>query len=93
MIQLELKLTFPDTVKKAYLLAPGSAKQAFYKIWLNRSPDKYKVLKESGARALVLDRRSWEFESLEKAEKFFNQQIKDKTNPLRKSPRKYQVVG
>jgi hypothetical protein len=93
MIQLELKLMPPMPLKKAFLFAPESPKQAFYKIWLKQAADKFKVLKESGARAVVLDRRSWEFENLEAAEKFYDRQIKHKTNPLRKSPRKYKLVG
>jgi hypothetical protein len=93
MIQLELDLTSPNPMKKAHLFAPESPKQAFYRIWLNHASGKFKVLKESGARAVVLDRRSWEFEDLEAAEKFYNRQIKHKTNPLRKSPRKYKLLG
>jgi hypothetical protein len=93
MVQLELKLPQASPMKKAYLFAPESPKQAFYKIWLNQASGKFKVLKESGASAVVLDRRSWEFEDLEAAEKFYNRQIKQKTNPLRKSPRKYKLVG
>lgn len=92
MVQLELKLPHPSPLKKAYLFAPASPKQAFYKIWLNQTSGKFMVLKESGARAVVLDRRSWEFEDLEAAEKFYSRQIKHKTNPLRKSPRKYKLV-
>ncbi|MFZ2634265.1 MAG: hypothetical protein WA081_17765 [Desulfosalsimonadaceae bacterium] len=93
MVQLELKLAHSSPLKKAHLFAPESPKQAFYNIWLSQASDKFKVLKESGARAVVLDRRSWEFENLEAAEKFYNQQIKHKTNPSRKSPRKYKLVG
>jgi len=92
MIQLDLKFSYPSPLKKAHLFAPESPKQAFYMIWLNQASDKFEVLKESGARAVVLDRRSWEFENLEAAEKFYNRQIKYKTNPSRKSPRKYKLV-
>jgi hypothetical protein len=40
----------------------------------------------------VLDKRSWPFENFEEAEKVFNRRIKEKTDPERKSPRKYKLI-
>ncbi|MBF0232940.1 MAG: hypothetical protein HQK65_07865 [Desulfamplus sp.] len=53
---------------------------------------KYWVLKESGIGNKVLDRRKWPCESLELAEKLVKKKIKEKTNPDRRSPRKYRLV-
>lgn len=52
----------------------------------------YKILKESGIRGRVLDRRSWSAESLDAAIELFHRRIKAKTNPERKSAHKYQLV-
>lgn len=92
MRQLELSMSCSTTVKKASLVAPSSAKQAFYKMWLKETDGTFEVYKESGIGQTVLDRRSWAFEKFETAEQFFNRKIKAKINPLRKSPRKYKYA-
>jgi hypothetical protein len=50
------------------------------------------VVKESGTKEKVYDRRCWAYKELEAARKFFNKQVKYKTNPNRKSPRKYRLL-
>jgi hypothetical protein len=40
----------------------------------------------------VLDRRYWPFEVLQDAEKLYEKRIREKTNPVRKSPRKYKLI-
>ena len=82
---------FPDRLCSAYLVAPDSSKKA-YRIWIESNACIYKVCKESGAKARILDKRSWSFEKLEEAQKMYDRRIKSKTNPDRKSPRKYQLI-
>ena len=83
---------FPDRLCSAYLVAPDSPQKAFYRIWIESNACIYKVCKESGAKARILDKRSWSFEKLEEAQKMYDRRIKSKTNPDRKSPRKYQLI-
>ncbi len=40
----------------------------------------------------MLDKRVWQQASLEEARKLFDRRIKAKTNPERKSSRKYQLI-
>jgi hypothetical protein len=82
---------FPDRVCCAYLVA-DSPKSAFYRIWIESDAGTFTVFKESGIRNRVLDRRAWPFDALGDARKLFDQRIKYKTNPERKSPRKYTLV-
>ncbi len=83
---------FPDQLCSAYLVAPDSPQKAFYRIWIERNACIYTVCKESGAKGRVLDKRSWPFEKFEEAQKLYDRRIKSKTNPDRKSPRKYQLI-
>lgn len=86
----QLKL-FPEIICCAYLVA-DSPKNAFYRIWIESDAGNYAVLKESGIMGRVLDKRTWPKEDLDQARKLFDQRIKSKTNPDRKSPRKYTMV-
>lgn len=86
-IQLTL---FPEVVEFAYLAIPGKPKGAFYRIWIEENTGVYSVCKESGTKGRVLDRRRWMVEDLAHAQKLFTNKVKSKTNPDRKSPRKYQ---
>ena len=62
-------------------------------IWLEEWNGKYQIRKESGAGNKVLDKRLWKCKSFDKAEKMFDQTIKQKTNPNRKwSSRRYQLI-
>lgn len=72
-------------------LVADSPRKAFYNIWLEEYQGQYKVRKESGIKEIVLDRRVWNFESLETALKYFNRRVKEKTNPYRKSKRIYYI--
>jgi hypothetical protein len=83
---------FTKKIRSAYLVAWGSPRKAFYRIWIETLDGEYSVVKESGIRGRVLDRRIWPAENLEAAQKLFQRRIKAKTNPERKSPRKYTLV-
>ena len=89
MQQLNL---FPNQIKHTRLVA-SSPKNAFYNLWLEELNGEYRIRKESGAGKKVLDKRLWRFESLEKAEKTFEQRVRVKINPVRKSPRKYKILS
>jgi len=66
--------------------------KAFYRIWIEDTDGKIKIVKESGAKGRVLDRRVWPYQDLQEAEKAYRRRIKAKTNPDRKSPRKYRLI-
>ena len=83
---------FPDIVCSAYLVAGDSPKSAFYRIWIEVNAGLYTVIKESGIKDRVLNKRAWPQASLEEARKLFDRRIKEKTNSERKSPRKYQLI-
>jgi hypothetical protein len=86
---------FPQKLCSAHLVAADSPRSAFYRIWIADYNGVYLLVKESGIKGIigrVLDKRSWPFESFEEAEKVFNQRIKEKTDPERKSPRKYKLI-
>ena len=85
---------FPDIIClcSAYLVATESPKVAFYRIWIEFDAGVFTVRKESGIRNIALDRRAWPFETLDDARKLFDRRIRAKTNPERKSPRKYSLV-
>jgi len=82
---------FPDILCSAYLVAE-SPKKAFYRIWIEANAGLFTVRKESGIWNTVLDKRAWYFDTLDKAQDLFDRRIKAKTNPQRKSPRKYTTV-
>ena len=84
---------FPDIVCSAYLEAANSPKSAFYRIWIEVDAGIYTVLKESGIKGRVLDKRAWRHENLNEGRKLFERRIKTKTNPERRSPRKYQLTN
>lgn len=83
---------FSQKLKHAFLVARDSPRQAFYRIWIERNVGEVRIVKESGIKGRVLDRRCWPAESLDAAIELFHRRIKAKTNPDRKSPRKYQLV-
>jgi hypothetical protein len=84
---------FTKRLKTSHLIAKDSPRIAFYKIWIERTDDDYRIVKESGVKGRVLDRRSWPAETLEEAQTLFDRRVNAKTNPLRKSPRKYTRVN
>ena len=83
---------FPQKLCSAYLVAADSPSSAFYRMWIADYNEVYLLIKESGIKGRVLDKRSWPFENIEEAEKVFNRRIKEKTDPERKSPRKYKLI-
>jgi hypothetical protein len=90
--QKQLSL-FPDVIRSAHLVAAGSPKKAFYRIRIEVNAGLFSVFKESGAEGRVLDRRRWPVDTLDQAVKMFDRIIKAKTNPERKSPRKYRLIN
>jgi hypothetical protein len=87
----QLKL-FTRKLDTAHLVAIDSPRQTFYTIWIEEADGQVQVVKESGVGGRVLDRRCWACEDLEAAKKLFDRQVKYKTNPNRKSPRKYRLL-
>lgn len=87
----QLKL-FTRKLDCAHLEAIDSPRQAFYIIWIEDLDGQIQVVKESGADGRVLDRRCWAHKTLEDARKRFKRQVKYKTDPYRKSPRKYKLL-
>jgi hypothetical protein len=93
MEEIQLNLFEPVSIKEVFLIVPDSPGQTFYNIRMEVYHGQYIVKKESGTRGKVWDKRSWEFDFFEDAEKYFKRRIKEKTNRDRKSPRKYRVSG
>ncbi|MDM8515732.1 hypothetical protein QUF76_05995 [Desulfobacterales bacterium HSG16] len=87
-MQTQIALFQPTTLESVFLRAK-SPKNAFYKLWIELFNGVYTIRKESGCGNTVYDRRQWEFCDIETALKFYKRRIRDKTNPDRKSPRKY----
>lgn len=83
---------FPEIICSAYLMATESPRSAFYRIWIEANAGLFMVCKESGGNDRVIDQRAWSFDSLEDARKLFDRKVKSKSNPDRKSPRKYTSV-
>lgn len=90
MIQLKAFTVRP--YKIAYLVAPESRRQAFYTIWIETFEEGFRVCKESGGLGKVWQHRTWEFASLQDAEKLFQKRVKEKINPERRSARKYYLI-
>lgn len=76
-------------MKTAYLVAVGSPRQAFYHLWLEQTPHCFRVGKVSGAGGRVWHRQTWEFATLAQAEALFWKRLLEKTNPVRRSRRRY----
>ena len=83
---------FTHKLNFAFLVAPNSPRCAFYRIWIEDTDGRFSIVKESGVQGRVLDRRIWPCKDFTEAEKNYRQKIKAKTNPDRKSPRKYQLI-
>lgn len=83
---------FPEIICAAYMVATESPKSAFYRIWIEADAGAFAVIKESGIRDRVLDKRAWPFDTLEGARELFDRRVRSKTNPERKSPRIYTLV-
>ncbi len=89
---IQLNLFEPTVLFSGHLAAANSQRGAFYRIWLIQDKDSFTVKKESGTQTKKLDTREWVFDHIELAEKFYNQKIRQKTNPNRKN-RKYKIIN
>lgn len=90
---MEIQLTlFESHIIKDTLLVALSPRNAFYRLRLESHLGRYMIRKESGTGDKVLDRRIWVFDSRSIAEKRFGQRVRHKTDPNRKSPRKYKIA-
>ncbi len=78
-------------LKDAHLVVPNAPRKTFYSIRIEECRGTFRVLKVSGALGKVWDKRTWEFSTLDEAERLFNRRIKEKTDPRRRSPRKYSI--
>jgi hypothetical protein len=88
----EQRNLFTQYLKSALMIAQDSPRQAFYRIWIENTVGDIRIVKESGINDKVLDRRAWPVENLDTAKDLFQKRIRTKTNPERKSPRKYKLV-
>ncbi len=86
---IPLETSGPRVLKNAHLVVLNTPRKTFYSIRLEERHGTFRVLKVSGALGKVWDERSWEFSTLEEAERLFNRRVKEKTDPARRSPRKY----
>lgn len=80
-------------VLKKVTLKAQSPRNAFYTLTLERITDGYIVRKASGGNGKVYDKEAWFRENLADAERMFSKILREKTDPNRKRPRKYQVAN
>lgn len=78
-------------LKTAHLIALGSPRMAFYHLWLEETPHGFRVGKASGAGGQVWHRQVWEFATRAQAEALFQRRLREKTNPARRSRRRYRL--
>lgn len=78
-------------LKLAYLQAV-SPRQAFYQLWLEEDTGRFRVGKMSGAGGRIWHRQIWEWDNLAAAEAFFHRRLRRKTNPGRRSRRRYRLL-
>jgi len=88
---IPLEASGPKVVKNVHLVVSNTPRQTFYSIWIEEHHGTFRVHKASGAQGRVWDERVWEFASLDEAERLFNRRVKEKTDPNRRSPRKYRI--
>lgn len=74
-------------------LKAKSPRGAFYHLFFLELTDGYIVREESGTGEKVLHTEAWYRESREETLKLYNRILKEKTNPGRRSPRKYQIIS
>ena len=89
MIPFETSET--KVLKNAHLVVLDTPRKTFYSIRIEECHGMFRVLKVSGALGKVWDKRTWEFPTLDEAERLFSRRIKEKTDPERRSPRKYSI--
>ena len=88
---IPLQASGRKVLRNAHLVVTGTPRQTFYSIWIEDYYGTFRVLKVSGAQGKVWDKRVWEFSTLGEAEALFTRRIKEKTDPVRRSPRKYSI--
>ncbi|MFZ0931352.1 MAG: hypothetical protein WAN11_22295 [Syntrophobacteraceae bacterium] len=86
-----LETSGEKVLKNAHLVVLNTPRQTFYSIRIEDHHGTFRVCKVSGARGKVWDKRVWEFSTFGEAEALFNRRIKEKTDPGRRSPRKYSI--
>jgi len=80
-------------IEQILLEDSNSPRKAFYRLSIyEKEEGGYLIEKSSGAGGSVLDRRRWEKQTREEADRMFRSIIREKTNPARKSPRRYRIV-
>lgn len=82
---------FPEIIESVDLMAIDNPRNTFYRIWIEENAGVYSVIKESGSKGRVFDKRAWSFDDYIQAKRLFDRKIKAKTDPERNSPRKYKV--
>jgi len=89
---IPLETSGPKVLKNAHLVVLNTPRKTFYSIRIEECHGgMFQVLKVSGALGKVWDKRTWEFSTLDEAEALFTRRIKEKTDPERRSPRKYSI--
>jgi hypothetical protein len=89
---IQFKLFEWVVLRKASLVAINHPRPVYYNLWLEEFMGRYRVRKESGIAGRKPDRRAWIYDIFEDAEKEYNRKLKSKTNPFRRSPRKYALA-
>lgn len=90
---VQLALFYGYIIRSAHLVVVDHPRPVYYDIWLEGFIGCYYVRKSSGIKGWKPDCRQWRFSTLAEAEKEFDRKLKSKTNPHRKSPRKYILSG
>ncbi len=88
---IPLETSGPRVLKNAHLVVLNTPRKTFYSIRIEECHGTFRVLKVSGALGKVWDKRTWEFSTLDEADRLFSRRIKEKTDPERRSPRKYSI--
>jgi len=90
---LPLNLGEGEKVLRHTRLIAESVKGAWYELYLIDIPHGYLIEKHSGiSSGQGRQKETWFRRELNEAERKYSQILRDKLNPLRKSPRKYKVI-
>ena len=92
-LPLDIKIGRGESVLKHTRLEAKSSRGAWYELFMVKIPHGFIVEKVSGGTGCGRQRESWFRRELAEAEKKFERIVADKTNPERRSPRKYSLVG
>ncbi len=88
---IPLETTGPKVLKDAHMVVLNTPRKTFYSIRFEECSGTFRVRKASGALGKVWDKRTWEFSTLDEAERLLSRRLKEKTDPGRHSPRKYSI--